>query len=162
MPGKEIAIYLNHHFAGVVAGLDMVEHLEAAEKGTPMARTLTELRADLVADRQVLEDLMGRLRVSESGTQKASAWLGGKMSRMRLRIDEGETGTLHLLEALESLSLGIEAKRELWLALDAVSPEIPALRGQEYHLLIARAEQQRERLEKLRMQAAAKVLRQAA
>lgn len=160
MPDKNIRSYLNHHLAGSVAGLEALEHLEAAEKGTPMARVLSELRAEGAADRRVLEELMSRLKVSESETQKATAWLGEKVLRAFLPLKEHK-GELNLLLTLEALALGLEGRRSLWLALSVASQETTALQGLDYPTLVRRAENQRERVEKLRMEAAQKALRPA-
>lgn len=160
MPDKNIGAYLNHHLAGSVAGLEALERLEAAEKDTPMGRVLTELRAEGAADRRVLEELMARLKVSESETQKATAWLGEKVFRVLLPLNEQRAGELHLFLALEALALGLQGRRALWLAL-AAAQETPALQGLDYQTLVRRAEDQRDRVEKLRLQAASKALRPA-
>jgi hypothetical protein len=161
MPDRQIREYLNHHLAGSVAGLEALERLEAAEKGTPMARELSDLRTQGIADRRVLEELMARLKVTESETEKATAWFGEKLSRMMLPLKEGKQGDLHLLLTLEALALGLEGRRALWLALSAAAQETTALAGLDYQLLVRRAEEQRARLEKLRLEAARKALRQA-
>ena len=159
MPDKNLKAYLNHHLAGSVAGLEALEHLESAEKGTPMAPVLTELRAEGAADRRVLEELMARLGVSESETRKATAWLGEKVFRVLLPLNEQSAGALHLLLTLEALALGLEGRRAMWLSLSAAAQDTAALQGLEYQNLVRRAEDQRERVEKLRLQAAKKALR---
>jgi hypothetical protein len=154
MPDKELGSYLNHHLAGSVAGLETLEHLEAAERGTPMARELTELRSQGAADRQVLVDLMTRLKVPERETEKATAWLGEKVFRLMMPLREQKKGPLNLLLTLEALGLGLEGRRSLWVALADAAPETAALQGIDYQLMISRAEDQRARVEKLRLQAA--------
>ena len=161
MPDKNIKAYLNHHLAGSVAGLETLEHLVEAEKGSPMARVLIELRAEGMADRQVLEGLMARLEVSESGTQKATAWLGEKVFRVLLPLNDKSSGALNLLLTLEALALGLQGRRALWLALSIAAQETAALQGLDYQTMVKRAEDQRERVEKLRLEAAGKALRPA-
>jgi hypothetical protein len=158
MPDRNIRAYLNHHLAASVGWLEALEHLESAEKGTPMARTLTELRAEGLADRRVLEDLMVRLGVSESETEKATAWLGEKVFRALLPMNEQRSGSLHLLLTLEALALGLEGRRALWLALSSAAQQTVTLQGPDYRILVKRAEDQRERVEKLRLEAAGKAL----
>lgn len=161
MPDRNIKSYLNHHLAASVGWLEAVERLEAAEKGTPMARVLMELRTETIADRRVLEDLMARLKVSESETEKATAWLSEKFARIMLPLSEQKSGGLNLLLTLEAMSLGLEGRRSLWLALSAAAEETTALQGLDYQVLVKRAEAQRERVEKLRLEAAKKALRPA-
>lgn len=159
MPDKNIRSYLNHHLAASVAWLEAIEHLEAAERNTPMARTLSELRTEVLADRRVLEDLMARLQVSQSETEKATAWLGEKLFQVMLPLNTQRRGPLNLLLNLEALSLGVEGRRALWLALGEASEYTVALKGLNYELLVQRAEDQRGRLEKLRLEAAKQALR---
>ena len=58
------------------------------------------------------------------------------------------------LEKLEALALGIDGKGALWRSLQAVAEEIPALREVDLSSLNRRAEEQRQRVEKLRIEAA--------
>jgi hypothetical protein len=158
MPDKNIRSYLNHHLAGSVAGLQALEHLEAAEKGTPMARVLSELRAEGTADRHILEELMARLGVSESETQKATAWFGEKVFHALQPLNEQSSGALHLLLTLEAVALGLEGRRALWLALASAAEDSATLQGLNYQTLVQRAENQRDRVELLRLEAAKKAL----
>src|SRR5215212_3329376 len=111
MAEKHIATYLNDHLAGSTAALELLEHLESAHAGTEVVRFAAELRADVAADRQELEALMDRLQVAQSRTRRATAWLAEKASELKLRWEDRSGGPLHLLEALDALSLGIEGKR---------------------------------------------------
>jgi len=158
MGSGHIATYLNDHLAGSVGALELLEHLEAAHTGTDLGRFATELRTDVAADRQELEELMERLDVTVSRTRQASAWLGEKFTELKLRLDDPSDGALRLLESLEVLSLGIEGKRGLWRALAAAAEDTPALRLAEYGRLEQRAEDQRGRVEAVRLEAARKAL----
>lgn len=62
------------------------------------------------------------------------------------------------LEALDALSAGIEGKRLLWRALAAAAEDAPALHGVDYERLTGRAEEQRDRVETLRRDAARRAL----
>ena len=104
---------------------------------------------------------MARLEVSESGTQKATAWLGEKVFRVLLPLNDKSSGALNLLLTLEALALGLQGRRALWLALSTAAQETAALQGLDYQTMVKRAEDQRERVEKLRLEAAGKALRPA-
>ncbi len=112
------------------------------------------MRADISADRQELQSIMDRLEIDESRPRKASAWLTEKFTEIKLRLDDPTGGDLRLFESLEVLSLGIEGKRSLWLALSAVAKDSPALRLVDYERLIQRAEEQRSRVEAKRLDSA--------
>lgn len=158
MADAHIATYLNDHLAGSVVALELLEHLEAAHAGTPLESFLAELRADIAADRGELESLMNRLGIAESRTRKASAWLAEKITELKLRIDDPAGGELRLFESLEALSLGIEGKHSLWLALAAAAADAPGLKVLDYDRLAQRAVEQRRRVETLRLETARKAL----
>jgi hypothetical protein len=158
MANEQIATYLNDHLAGSVAALELLEHLEAAHAGTPLERFLAELRNDVTADRQELEALMNRLQVAQSRTRKATAWIAQKITELKLRMDDPAGGPLRLLEALEALSLGIEGKQGMWRALAAAAEHATGLQVADYELLVKRAQEQRGRVEDVRLEAAKKAL----
>jgi hypothetical protein len=158
MSDDHIAIYLNDHLAGSVAALELLEQLLEDYSNTPLERFFEELRTDITADRQELESLMERLNVTESRTRKASAWLAGKFAELKLRLDDPAGGELRLFESLEALSLGIEGKRSLWLALAVAAEDAPSLQLLDYEHLVRRAEEQRARVETKRLEAARSAL----
>ncbi|HEU4342524.1 MAG TPA: hypothetical protein VFU31_13230 [Candidatus Binatia bacterium] len=159
MNNEHLAAYLNDHLAGSVAAVELLEHLENAHAGTEMARLFAAVLADIEADRQELKGLMDRLHISESRPRKATAWLAGKMTELKLRLEDRAGGPLRLLEGVEAVALGIEGKLALWQALNAAAEVAPALRGVDYERLAQRARDQRERLEGVRLQAAEAALR---
>jgi hypothetical protein len=154
MASDHLATYLNDHLAGAAAALDLLGRLEAAQSGTPAATALAELRADIAADRQKLEALMARLKIDESRSRKAIAWVTERATQLKLRLDDTTDGALGRLEALDALAIGIEGKRALWQALAAASEGSPGLQGVDYQQLTQRADDQRQRVEDMRLQAA--------
>jgi hypothetical protein len=155
---EHLATYLNDHLAGATAAIELLDQLEKAHAGESLAGVIAGLHADIEADRHELEDLMKRLDISESRTRKVSAWLTEKVAELKLRFDDPAGGALRLFESLEALSLGIEGKHSLWLALAAAAEDVPALRVADYERLARRAEEQRGRTEALRLEAARKAL----
>ena len=85
---------------------------------------------------------------------KHQAWLAEKFTQLKLRFDDPKAGALLLFESLEALSLGIEGKRSLWIALSAASETVPSLRIADYDRLQQRAQDQRDRVEALRVETA--------
>lgn len=154
MANDRLATYLNDHLAGAVAALDLLGRLEAAQAGTPAASELAELRAEIAADRQALATLMSRLNVDESRSRKALAWLTERATHFKLRLDDSPDGALGRLEALDALALGIEGKHALWQALAVVADGAPGLEGVDYQALTQRADDQRRRVEQMRLEAA--------
>ncbi len=158
MAHEHVATYLNDHLAGSSAALELLEYLQSEYAGTDIAWFAAELQSDVEADRQELETLMDRLHVSESRTRKASAWIAEKVAQFKLKLDDPAGGSFRLLEALEALSLGIAGKQGLWWGLAAAAEDAPALRVLDYEGLTQRAEEQRQRVEMMRLEAAKKAL----
>lgn len=154
MAEHHLATYLMDHMAGSEVALELLEHLERAQAGSPVARFAADLRADIGADRRELETLMERLQVTASRSRNVAAWLSEKMTELKLRMDDPSGGPLRQLEILEALSLGIEGKRLLWRALRTAAESAPRLRGTDYERLELRAEEQRSRVEVVRLEAA--------
>lgn len=154
MAERYLASYLNDHLAGSSVGLEFLEHLERVYTGTAVAEFASKLRSDIQADRQELETLMARLQVTQSRPRKAAAWLGEKLTEIKLWWDDPAHRSLHLLEVLDAVSVGIEGKRLLWRALNSAAKEAPKLQGTDYARLEQRAEEQRQRVEVVRLEAA--------
>ena len=158
MANEHLATYLNDHLAGSVVAVELMENLEAAYAETPIANFVNGIRMEVEADQRELQQLMNRLEISESRTRQVS-WLTEKLTELKLRLDDSARGNLRLFESLEALSLGIEGKKSLWLAL-AVAAEIsPQLRLVDYERLIQRAKDQRSRVELKRIEIAKVALR---
>jgi hypothetical protein len=158
MSDEYLATYLNDHLAGSVVALELLDHLKSTHADNPLSDFFEQLRADITADRDELERLMEALQISQSRTRKASAWVAEKMTELKLGLDDTKRGPLFLFESLEALSLGIEGKRSLWLALMAAAEKSPALRIMDYEKLKQRAEEQRARVEKVRIDTAMEAL----
>jgi hypothetical protein len=154
MAEQHVATYLNDHLAGSVSALELLQHLERAHAGTPVATFATELRTDILADRQELEALMAQLKLAVSRPRKAAMWLAEKVTELKLELDDPAGGALRLLEVCEAVSVGIEGKRLLWRALAAAAEATSRLRTTDYARLEKRAEEQRRRVEAVRLEAA--------
>jgi hypothetical protein len=154
MVDGHLATYLNDHLAGAVAAIELLTHIEAAHAGTATGYCFAELRVDVEADRQELEALMRRLHIPVSRSRAAMAFLAEKATQLKLRLDDSAEGALRLLEVSEAVALGIEGKRALWRALAAAAEAAPALQVADYARLTQRAEEQRQRVETVRLGAA--------
>ena len=158
MSNPYVGTYLNDHLAGSVGALELLEELESAHEGTPVGAAIGGLRIDIAEDQRELERLMERLAVTRSRTRQATAWLGEKAAALRLALDDPSGGPFRLFESLEAVAIGVDGKLALWQALAVASDETPALRVLDYETLTERAEDQRCRLEELRLDAAKRAL----
>jgi len=159
MSDAHLAVYLHDHRAGAAAAVELLRHLEQNHRDTPLAPFADALCNEIEADIRELEGLMSRAGISPSSVRAAGGWITAKMAELKVRIDDPVDGALRLLETLETVSLGIEGKRGLWIALAAASEQNPALSGLDYARLRQRAEAQRGSVETQRVQAAKAALR---
>jgi hypothetical protein len=159
MSQSHVATYLNDHLAGSVVALELLEHLAKAHDGTPVGWFVVELKADIEQDRDELQALIDKVGAKASLPRRVAAWVSEKATEWKLRLDDAAGGELRLLEAMELVAVGIEGKRALWRALSAASSANPSLRGPDYSRLEARADEQRRRVEKVRLEAATEALK---
>ena len=76
-------------------------------------------------------------------------------TELKLRLDDSARGPLRLLESFEVVGLGIHGKLALWRALNAAADVSPELQGLlDYERTVQRAEEQRCRVEVVRLEAA--------
>jgi hypothetical protein len=143
-----LSIYLNDHLAGSVIALEMLAEVTDLP-------TVAAVRAEIVADREVLEQLMADLGVEISQTRQAAAWMTEKLGKLKLHMDDPHQGALRRLELLETVAMGIGGKAALWATLAQLpGGALPLAQALDLPALIARAEDQFARLEPLRFQAA--------
>ena len=154
MSDANLHAYLNDHLAGSVAAVQMLERAITQNEGTETAHTLTGILNEIRADQDVLRTLIDRVGGSESSLKKAGAWLAEKAGRLKLH-DVSE-GSLDRVEMFETLALGIHGKMALWRTLQHTRSGQPAVADLSLDDLLRRAESQRERVETLRLAAAAR------
>jgi hypothetical protein len=142
LTGDLLAIYLNDHLAGAVAGLQLARRTAGENAGTEYGDFLERLAADVEADRRVLEDVMARLGVAEDPVKQGVAWLGEKLGRLKLNGRLKGYSPLSRLIELEGLALGVNGKLRLWRALASIAPAEPRLAEFDFVHLSARAEEQ--------------------
>ena len=156
MSTKNLTAYLRDHAAGAAGALDLVAHLISIYAGSPDAKFFEKLRTQIEDDRATLDGLLSRLRASESTVFNAMSRAGEKIARIKLLLAGPNGEGLGRLEALDALSLGIEGKRALWLALAAVA--VPKLQTADFAALARRAAAQRKGVERRRLAVARRVL----
>jgi hypothetical protein len=149
-----LTTYLNDHLAGSVAALELLDHIVRLQQGTASESVLLAVRRQVKEDQQVLQGLLEEVGGKESRVRQAAAWLAEKLGQAKLRLDDAGTGDLRILEALETLALGIQGKYALWRALSAASARAPRLRNLDFATLEKRALDQFQQIDSLRLQAA--------
>ena len=149
-----LPIYLNDHLAGSVAAIELLNHLRKLSVGTGREKLFVTLKSEVEADQQVLKELLRELGEPQSGVRKAAAWLTEKVGEAKLKLDDPGSGELRLLEALETLELGILGKLGLWRALAVAADRVPQIKNLDLANLERRALEQHERVEAERLKVA--------
>ena len=109
-------------------------------------------------DRNALTDLMRRLGIGADPLKRALAWWAEKLGRGKLNGSLISYSPLSRLEELEFLSLGVEGKLLMWLALRELADHDDRIAAVDLERLIRRARAQRRRLERHRLAAATEAL----
>lgn len=149
-----LAIYLNDHLAGSVAGVELAKRTLGNNKGTEYEAFLARLVADIEEDQAVLERIIERSGIPRSPVKPGLAWASEKIGRLKLNGALTGYSPLSRLIELEGLRLGVEGKRCLWRSLRTARPAGAQVTDEELDELIARAEAQIEAVEEHRIKAA--------
>ena len=153
-----LAIYLNDHLAGSIAGFELAKRAARSNEGTPLGTFLSRLVRDIEQDRESLEHLMGELDIKRAVLKDAAAWMADKVGRLKLNGQLIGYSNLSRLVELEGLNLGVEGKLSLWRNLIQVRGKYPPLANADLEGLLRRAEAQRTGLEQARLEAARQTL----
>jgi hypothetical protein len=151
---NHIAIYLKDHLAGSEAALEILDHLERTHGTGMVGDMVRRLRPEFIGERTELTRLLDQLDASTSVPRRVFGWLSEKALELKLIADDPGDGTLRLLEAVETLKLGVHGKLGLWKALAANEQLVPVLATVQYEPLIRQAEAQETLIESVRIGAA--------
>lgn len=156
MADKQLAIYLQDHFAGSTVGVELVKRAAAANEDSSYGSELATLAAEIKADREELKQLMDDLDVGPDRLKVTGGWIGEKLGRLKLNGSLLEYSPLSRLIEIEGLFLGVSGKLALWENLMLSHGE--RIGSIDVAELAERARSQQSRLEELRRRAAAEAL----
>ena len=163
MDDRLLSIYLNDHLGGAMTGRELATRCRSRNEGTKLGRFLDRLLAEIEEDRATLAGLIDRLDLRRDPLKPVLGWSTEKLLRMKPngRIPLVAYSPLMRLQELELLSIGIEGKRLMWLALAALADRDQRIHRQQMERFAARAERQREELERHRLSVARLALAEA-
>ncbi len=156
MQQKLLNIYLNDHLSGSIAGLELARRCRSSNQGTPLADFLTDLIADIDADRAELETLMETLDAPKDRLKQVGGWAAEKVGRLKLNGQLTGYSPLSRLIELEGLKMGVTGKLSLWQSLKRIANMDSRLATTDFDVLIKRAEAQIDAIEEHRQEAAAR------
>ncbi len=147
-----LGIYLNDHLGGSSIATGRCRHARDRNRGTDLGAFLERLLTEIGEDRATLERVMERVRVRHSKAKPLVAAVVERVGRLKPNGQLTGYSPLSRFLELEVLSIGVEGKRLLWLALDGLGD--PRLTEFDFDALAQRAQAQREGLERHRLAAA--------
>lgn len=154
MNSKYLVTYLKDHLAGSEAGLRRFKSAAKNNEGTPLGRFLQTCVQELEGEREVLRTVLKAAGGSLPFIKLPLAAVGERLARLKPNGKLVSYSPLSRLEDLEGLRLGVEGKMCLWRSLYELSRRSPQLNVADFEALFFKAEQQAERLERFRVQAA--------
>ena len=116
-----------------------------------MGDFLSNLAAEIEADRDALKSIMDHLGVAQNRVKMPIAWAAEKLGRLKPNGQLTGYSPLSRVIELEGLAIGVTGKLALWRSLTTTGSE---LRAFDLDTLIARAESQRDGIEERRIEAA--------
>jgi hypothetical protein len=159
MDRKLLGIYLNDHLAGSVVGGNLARRIARQNEGNEYGRKVAEIAGELDEDQATLRELMERAGVRQKQLRLVAARITELATRLKRNGQLIGYSPLSRVLELEGLTMGITGKLELWRSLEAVE-DGPELGGIDFASLAARAADQRDRVEELRVNAAQEALRE--
>jgi hypothetical protein len=153
-----LGIYLNDHLAGATGGVALARRMACSHHDPAQRMTLQRLAADIAHDRRALLELMAVLGLPVRHYKLSAAWTAEKAARLKLNGGLLGRSPLSSLEELEMLRLGVEGKAAGWRTLRTLADTDIRLNRDSLDELMARARQQADLLEELRIRAAAHLI----
>jgi len=137
-----LSTYLNDHHAGASGAIDLANKAAANNEGTPFGEFLSGLLKALEADMASLHRIMDLVAVQQSALGQAAGKAGEKLSRLKMHERVTGDADLSRLVELETLSMGIAGKADLWQTLTEVARTDARLGDVDLERLTGRAQDQ--------------------
>ena len=154
MPGNRyLPIYLRDHHAASQAGMALARRTSARAEDDQL-RTLVKR---IESDARTLESVMRAIDVAPSRIKDGLALAGERLGRLKPNGHLRGSSPLGRVLELELLVAGIAGKAALWRSLAAASD--PQLDAFDFDALARSADEQREKAERRRVEAAARAFR---
>ncbi|MDQ1517585.1 MAG: hypothetical protein QOE80_3415 [Actinomycetota bacterium] len=160
MPGgsmsepQPLEVYLNDHLAGAAGACEITRNAVEKYATSSHRAFLKEFQGEVEADRALLDEMIHAVGGTPNPVKQAGAWLMEKVSRLKLSPGGAGSEEMSALLTIETLCIGVEGKICLWSAMKEIAGEIGELAAYDFDELLAKANSQRQGLEKERLVAA--------
>ena len=112
MSAEPLALYLNHHLAGSIAGITLMDELAERVEGTTLASMLRTVAAQAREDQQLVREVLARLAAGERRAAQAAAWVTEKVSEGHLALMARQHPALGVLAAARETFAAASAGRQ--------------------------------------------------
>jgi hypothetical protein len=146
-----LGIYLNDHYLGANAGRSLAHRAAKNHAGAPAAAQLRALAEDIDQDLDSLTAIMRSLAITPSKLRAVAGMAAERVGRLKLNGHVLTRSPLSSVVELEGLRTGVAAKNAAWAALRGIADGNPRLDAVQLDELLARAQNQLETLERLRL-----------
>jgi len=148
-----LAIYLNDHLAGSAGGVALARRVAGSRTGAT-ADTARQLAQHMAQDRETLASIAQRLGVHRTYYKEPFALVAERLGRLKPNGALIRRSPLSDVVEYEALALAINAKRAVWRTLRELEATRSELDAADLDALMARADDQAEQVERLRIGAA--------
>ena len=146
-----LASYLHDHLAGSHFAIKLLDSLHQQYCDDDLGNFALAIRAEVKQDQETLEGIIEHVGKANLDLTEAAGWLVERASKFKLQRDDSSGG---LVEALETLTLGIRGKLALWKALPVIREADQRIPDLDFEELGVRAEDQFAQVEEQRLQLA--------
>ena len=115
--GRAFATYLRDHLAGADTAIRIVQGLSNTYRGGSEDALFKSLYEQFREDRGVVEAMMAELGYTSRSVKRVAGRATGSALRT---VAGGAPGDLSLFRTLEALAIGVQGKRCLWRAAQAI------------------------------------------
>lgn len=157
MNDQLLALYLNNHLAGSVAGIELARRCHANNRGTPLGGFLSELIPQLEEEQTMVKQVLDRLGTQQQSVKKLGAWVFEKMGEIAIGEYSRKHPALAQVFEMEGILLGSTARQGLWTLLEICRSTDERLNSIDFNYYRKRAEQHCREIERHRQLAAREV-----
>ena len=145
--GAALVTYLREHLSASDAAIDVVERLRLTHAGSQEGRLFASLFDEFREERDVVRLLLEQIGVSPRFLKRLAGQANGSAP---MPANGGDRGDRSLFRTLESLAIGVQAKRCMWRALESLLGDEPIPSARSLGGLEAMAVRQWEAIEERR------------
>lgn len=153
MTDRYLSIYLKDHLAMATGGIEFMKRAAKNNQDHSLGEDLSQMVGELEEERDELKGVMDRVGVDDSQFKKAGAWLAEKAGRLKFNGQIIKYSPLSRVLEVEFLLSAVQARKSLWRTITDAEKIYPSLQEAPSRQMIAQADGQLVRLERMHRRA---------